>query len=208
MNQQKDPKTATNSGVSVDAIVRPVAVLFAREDSIYKDLLGCDVYDKKRNALLFDKDYPVIAHPPCRAWGNLRRFAKPEPGEKALALFAVDIIRKNGGILEHPRGSTLWKVKNLPRPGREKDKYGGYTIQVNQFWWGHRAAKATWLYIVGIEKYDLPRIPLKFGEPSHVVAWSRKRKGRRPHIGKAERERTPVDFAIWLCRAVEQCKQV
>lgn len=179
-----------------------VAVLFARYDSVYKQLLGCDVYDKERNALSYPGGLPVIAHPPCRAWGQLRAFAKPEPGEKELSLWAVDQVRKYGGILEHPRGSTLWAAKNLPHPETGKDVFGGYTIQVSQFWWGHRAEKKTWLYIVGSERPNLPRMPLRLGEASHVVGLSRKKRRRRPHIGKAEREHTPKEFAEWLIKAV------
>ena len=44
-----------------------VAVLFARADSIYKTLPGCDVYDIKRDARTWPGGCPVVAHPPCRA---------------------------------------------------------------------------------------------------------------------------------------------
>ena len=57
------------------AASRIVSVLFARADSAYKTLPGCDVWDKDRNAMLCDDDWPVVAHPPCRAWGRLRTFA-------------------------------------------------------------------------------------------------------------------------------------
>jgi len=46
-----------------------IAVLFARDDSRYKELDGYDVYDIHRDARNYCKDYPVIAHPPCRARG-------------------------------------------------------------------------------------------------------------------------------------------
>lgn len=46
-----------------------VAVLFARADSTYKTLPGTDVWDIERNAKLWPGGAPVVAHPPCRAWG-------------------------------------------------------------------------------------------------------------------------------------------
>jgi hypothetical protein len=68
---------------------------------------------------------------------------------------------------------------------------------VHQHWWGHRAEKATLLYIVGVEPRDLPEMPMRIDEPTHVVQ-SRKREDYRPHITKAEREHTPPEMAAWL----------
>ena len=66
-------------------------------------------------------------------------------------------------MLEHPAGSTLWPVAGLPEPG-ERDAWGGFTIIVPQFWWGHLADKATRLYICGCEPGDLPPVPFVLGE--------------------------------------------
>jgi len=110
-----------------------------------------------------------------------------------LALFAVRQVRKFGGVLEHPASSTLWNEAGLPRVG-ERDGYGGFSMQINQSWFGHRAEKKTWLYICGV--WALPDIPLRLEYPSHVVQ-SRKRLSL-PHITKAEREQTPMAFAQWL----------
>lgn len=175
-----------------------VAVLFARTDSNYKNLSGVDVYDKCRDARTFSGTYPVIAHPPCRSWGRLHAFAKPEPGERELAFFAVEQVRRNGGVLEHPAHSKLWQAAGLPEPG-QRDRWGGFTLDVLQFWWGHRAEKRTWLYVCGIEPDDLPQIPFVFGFAPCVVTTSRKDHGyKRPEITKAEREHTPPSFARWL----------
>ena len=174
-----------------------VAVLFARDDSHYKAIPDCDVWDIERDARRWPGGHHVVAHPPCRAWGRLRHFAKPRPDEKALALWAVEQVRKWGGVLEHPEASTLWPAANLPAPGASADQYGGWTLRVEQFHWGHKAAKATWLYIVGCPPALIPALPHRTGEPTHVVQ-SRKRCGHKPHITKAEREHTPVEFAHWL----------
>lgn len=175
-----------------------VAVLFARADSIYKTIPGCDVYDIERDALTWPGGYPVVAHPPCRAWGQLSHFAKPRPGEKELAIWAIGQVRQWGGVLEHPRSSRLWKVLELPM-GEETDEFGGFTLCVDQFWWGHLARKKTLLYCAGLRREDLPAMPIMLGEAACVVSTSKVRYGKpKPEISKAEREQTPPALAKWL----------
>jgi hypothetical protein len=181
-----------------------IAVLFARADSHYKRIPDCDVWDAERDARKWPGGAPVIAHPPCRAWGRLRHFAKPRADEKNLARLAVALVREFGGILEHPASSTLWAAQKLPAPG-ERDGYGGWTLPLHQHWLGHRAEKATLLYIVGCEPHDMPPLPLRLDEPTHVVQ-SRKRSDYRPHISKAEREHTPPAMAEWLVELARKCK--
>lgn len=185
-----------------------VAVLFARKDSVYKQMPGVDVFDKDRDARNFQGGIPVVAHPPCRAWGRLRAFAKPEPGEKQLAVWAVQQVRKWGGVLEHPESSSLWTQMNLPI-GMQRDQFGGYTISVDQFWWGHRARKRTWLYVVGVEPNQLPEMPLRFDAITHTVSTTmhrgRKNFRPKPSISKKEREATPPEFAGWLVKLAELC---
>ena len=180
-----------------------VAVLFARADSVYKTLPGCDVWDIERDARTYDGPHPVVAHPPCRAWGRLRTFAKPRPDERNLARLAVALVREYGGVLEHPAGSTLWPAQRLPRPG-ERDAFGGCTLSAPQKWWGHRAEKETWFYVVGCEPRDQPELPYSMAEATHVVQ-SRMRNDNRPHISKAEREHTPPQLAQWLVDLARRC---
>lgn len=187
---------------STDGLAR-VAVLFAREDSHYKALPGCEVYDVARDACTYDGPWPVVAHPPCRAWGRLRSFANPRPDERNLARLAVAMVREWGGVLEHPAGSTLWPAQRLPLPG-ERDAFGGWTLAAPQKWWGHKAEKATWFYVVGCEPRDQPDLPLVLSEATHVVQ-SRKRDDCRPHITKAEREHTPPELASWLVELARRC---
>lgn len=168
--------------------VREVAVLFARRDSYYKRIAGCDVWDAVRDARRYDGAGPIIAHPPCRAWGRLKAFAIPADGEKDLGLLAVDLVRRNGGVLEHPAGSTLWRAKGLPRPVQGCDAFGGYTIHINQCDFGHRAQKATWLYIVNCPLEVLPRPKIELGIPDRTVT----------QLGRAAREHTPPKLAEWL----------
>ncbi|CAD1792746.1 hypothetical protein X12_001825 [Xanthomonas arboricola] len=171
---------------------------------------GCDVYDLDRDALTFTGGMPVIAHPPCRAWGSLKHFAKPRPGEKDLAIWAVDQVRRCGGVLEHPAGSQLFPTVGLPSPrGMQRDQWGGWTMAIWQSWWGHRADKATKLYIVGCDPGDLPGFPLQLGLSTHVVSPSSSiRVGHpmyRPQLRKAEREHTPRALAEWLVDVAGIC---
>lgn len=194
-----------------------VAVLFARADSCYKSIPECDVWDIERDARKYDGEAPVIAHPPCRAWGQLRALANPRHDEKELAIFAVAQVRAHGGVLEHPKKSTLWPVAGLPAPGR-RDEFGGWTLPIFQSWWGHRAEKATLLYIVGCEPADIPAIPLVLGDASHVIGASGRRRdggrlhkgdsGWRPEVTKAEREHTPPALAAWLVELAQRCGKV
>ena len=179
--------------VSGPVQLRSVAVLFARADSVYKTLPAVDVWDIERDARKWPGGSPVVAHPPCRAWGRLRTFANPRKGERLCATWAVRQVRQFGGVLEHPSSSTLWPKAGLPAPG-QRDKYGGWTMGIHQHWWGHRAAKATLLYIVGCEPRDIPEMPYRMDDPTHVVQGN----GGRPHISKAEREQTPTKMATWL----------
>ena len=183
-----------------------VAVLFARADSIYKTLPGTDVYDIDRDARTWGGGSPAVFHPPCRAWGRLRAFANPRPDEKDLARWSVLQIRTFGGVLEHPAGSTLWADQGLPLPG-QSDVWGGWTLAAPQKWWGHKAEKASWFYIVGCGPRDIPAVPLVLGEASYVVQ-SRKRHDYRPHIKKSEREQTPPDLAVWLVELAQRCVKV
>lgn len=190
--------------------MKTVAVLFARADSNYKLMPNCDVFDMERDARTYAGGLPVVCHPPCRAWGRLRHMAKPRPDEKELAFFAVDKVRQCGGVLEHPASSTLWQAAGLPNPGY-RDAAGGWTLPVNQHWWGHRAEKATWLYIVGCEPKNIPDMPIRLDLPTHIISSSGRRKDGsrrkdRPEISKAEREHTPPELAAWLVKLASMCR--
>lgn len=191
-----------------------VAVLFARSDSVYKTMGGCDVWDIDRDALQWPGGSPVVAHPPCRSWGSLSFFAKPRKGEKELALWAVDQVRKNGGVLEHPKNSKLWAAAQLPPVGAPVDEFGGWTLPISQFWFGHRAEKQTLLYIVGCS--EPPPLPVLAGRASHVICSGQRNPdgsrvvkgdtGWRPKVSLAEREHTPERLANWLVELARMCR--
>ena len=76
----------------------------------YWSLLGPEnCWDSERDARTYPGGRPVVAHPPCRAWGRLRHLAKPRHDERELAFHALDVVRSEGGVLEHPRASSFWK---------------------------------------------------------------------------------------------------
>lgn len=192
-----------------------VAVLFARADSIYKTLPGCDVYDIERDARTWPGGCPVVAHPPCRTWGTLAHlFAHPE-GERDLAPWAVEQVREFGGVLEHPSKSRLWPEMGLPSVG-ERDSFGGWTMAIHQSDFGHRAEKKTRLYIVGCDPWDVPEFPIALGKTTHVISQNRTlpggvrlRKGMpgwRPDVPEAEQEHTPPDLASWLVELASRCR--
>jgi len=171
--------------------MEPVA-LYTRRDSIYKKL-GLECYDIDRDARTYPGIAPVIAHPPCRAWANLRGLAKPRKDEPFLALHAVDMVRMYGGVLEHPAGSRLWP-EVLPLPGSRFDAWGGWSLSIDQSWWGHPCRKRTFLYIKGIAPSRIPAHPI-----GGVITRTDE------NISKADREHTPIALAEWL---IELCQRI
>ncbi len=138
-----------------------IPVLFVHNRSNYKKLGTFDCYDEKRNALTYTGSSPVIAHPPCRTFSRLRAFTTAPVEEKKLAYWAVDLVRKQGGIIEHPYDSQLWKDIDAPKPGTY-DKYGGFTLVFDQYDFGYYTRKRTRLYIVGCKAAQLPPLPMRF----------------------------------------------
>jgi hypothetical protein len=180
------------------------AVLFAHRRSIYKTIAECDVYDIDRDARSFQGGLPVVAHPPCAHYCRLRHFAHDTPeNDPELAVWAVEQVERCGGILEHPKDSQLWARCNLPLP-MERNSRPGYTLQIDQWWFGHPAKKATWLYVCGIDLDTLPEMPYKIGYPA--FHWPNR--GRVKELRKTQRSATPLDFALWLVAAAKQIQRL
>lgn len=169
--------------------MKTVAALFVCASSAYWSMPGVDCYDVARDARSFPGGSPVVAHPPCALWGKLEKMAKREESERDLAHFALAQVRENGGVLEHPARSRFFTSQGI-LPG-VRDSFGGYVVPILQFWFGHRADKATWLYICKVPLIALPPLPLQIGYMSRSVEM----------MGKPERERTPVELASWLVNA-------
>lgn len=166
-------------------MAQPVALFVCRQ-SPYWGLLGDEAcFDIERDARTYAGSDPVIAHPPCRGWGRYAYKAKVRPGERELALFALDLVRRNGGIFEHPQSSQFWKAAGIVTGGLP-DAFGGWAMDVRQCDFGHRAEKLTTLYMVGVERW--PAVPAAVERPAVTVE----------RLCRQERERTPPAFARWL----------
>lgn len=164
-----------------------VAALYVRPDGPYAAMENVELWDEARDATRYEGPWPVVAHPPCAPWGRYRNIA-PTMQRADLAVRAVDQVRWWGGVLEHPANSHLWVARNLPLPGAAPDQWGGWSKLIRQSWWGHRAPKPTWLYIVGKTPDELPAMPPPVADPG----------GRVELMAKRERELTPPDLAAWL----------
>lgn len=178
--------------------MKHIAALFVRIDSIYKTIPDVDCYDIERNALTFPGGMPVVAHPPCRGWGRLRQFSNATEEELQLAPWAIDQVRTWGGVVEHPANSSLWKYYNLPHPTIKEDTYYGFTLDIDQFWFGHKAKKKTWLYVCGINRVNIPAVPMRLDLITHVIKTSKYKTTSYKQSTKKERDATPPDLAYWL----------
>ena len=176
-----------------------VAALYVDKLGPYPKLPNVDCWDEQRDARLYAGPHPVVAHPPCGPWSRLRFFCKHQP--KDLAPLAVEQVRRWGGVLEHPQASKLWDHCNLPLPGGLPDEFGGWSVEVDQVSWGHRARKTTWLYIVGVRPSSVTF--LRGGTPTHCVN-SRNRNTHLLELSAAGRRRTPPSFAEFLVSIARQ----
>jgi hypothetical protein len=181
-----------------------IAALYVEKDGAYFGLPGVDPWDKHRDARKYAGPYSVVAHPPCQRWGsmafvNYARWGgehnrpRNDGGCFAAALHAV---RLWGGVLEHPAKSRAWDWFGLTKPsegGWTRCRTGGWVCEVWQSAYGHRAAKATWLYFVGAKPVDLDwsRQP-----GSHQVGYhdQRGKDRNKPTLPKREANATPIPF--------------
>jgi hypothetical protein len=190
-----------------------VAALYIDPRGPYPKLLGAEYcWDAERDARTYPGPWPVVAHPPCGPWGRLRHLCR-RPEDRALFGFALDSVRRFGGVLEHPYRSRAFAAHALPYPGEFPDAVGGRTIEVEQVRWGHVARKRTWLYLVGVRE---PREMPPPREPTHWISGGRGRSSSSNHtpvppglkIASAQqRRRTPDDFARWLISLAEQARR-
>lgn len=177
-----------------------ISVLFVAKNSVYKTL-GVDCWDEERDALKWPGGNAIVVHPPCRLFSQLRHMSTAPKEEKKLAYWAVDQVRQCGGVLEHPAMSRLWKEVNLPKPGNS-DRFG-LCVAVDQWWWGHRARKPTWLYVCGTKPIE---IPLRIGEAESTCS-SRIWGPGNNRVRGEELAATPPAFARWLIETAERCNE-
>lgn len=106
-----------------------VAALYVRRDSPYKALPDVECYDVDRDARSYAGPWPVVAHPPCRAWGRLRHMAKPRVDERDLAC-PVGSSRANS-FLNLRAGDNLDQNTLLVTPPNEGPE-NVYRPQINR----------------------------------------------------------------------------
>lgn len=172
----------------------------------YATMPGVEAWGVDEDATTYAGPWAVVAHPPCAAWGRLKHFSKDDGRTGPIA---VAQVRRWGGVLEHPEHSSLFDVCGMPAPGWLPDEWGGYTLAVRQFDWGHLADKWTWLYVVGCSVQNLPPLPPRRPEAATHVVTNEQRLGdpnRKPRVPRAELHLTPPAFAAWLVELARRCR--
>lgn len=210
------PTSALSPVRNADSAERVVVVLCTRTDTIYNKLRGLNAptqilcYDKKSDMRTYTGQHVVIAHPPCADYCNFKHLHPRNPARAALARQCITIVQNNGGVLEHPAGSALWREAGLPWPGEGKDVHGGYAVYCEQGDYGHVTRKATWLYIVGgTTPAPAARQPLasKAEQARHLWGGDRCTDYRAKYGASREalREATPRKFAEFLLSIAMSC---
>ena len=178
-----------------------IAALYVQKGGCYFGLDGVDPWDEQRDARLYAGPWPVVAHPPCQLWVNLaalnfKRYGGEHnrPGNDAGCFAsALAAVRRWGGVLEHPASSKAWPAHDMTPPqalGWTREIGGpGWTCEVWQSAYGHRARKRTWLYYVGGAPPAAMRWDRRPGEAQ--VGWFDRAK---PSLGKREASATPPAF--------------
>ncbi|HMG14046.1 MAG TPA: hypothetical protein VK590_01295 [Saprospiraceae bacterium] len=88
------------------------------------------------DAYKFNNTFPVITHAPCAQWSKMKSFSKVNIKEKDLAFFCYEKVMANGGIFEHPAGSSFFKYIGISNK----------IISVNQHWFNFPSQKKTYLF--------------------------------------------------------------
>jgi len=165
-----------------------ISVLCVNRKTVYRNIPGLDLWDQVRDAYNFAGSNPVITHAPCQQWSRMKAFARGDQREKDLAFFCLEKVMQNGGIFEHPAGSSFFKVAGI-RP----------TISVNQFWWGFPIKKPTWLYFKDCRPLAHPlsfdAIEYKFGT-GKISQHGKNKSALKKYWGDASKMTLP--FAQWL----------
>jgi hypothetical protein len=197
-----------------------IAALFVETNGVYWNLPDVDPWDERRDARLYPGPWPVVAHPPCARWGRywfggpsakVRRKLGDDGGCFAAALEAV---RRWGGILEHPEASKAWHAFGIPAPPRAGGWIGcldgGWTCCVEQGHYGHRARKATWLYVYGFKPPELIWGPSDATAIIDVHAKTTEERRRIVRTGicqqlsARQRKATPIPFRDLLLNMVRE----
>jgi len=198
-------------GMNLAQPVSPtVAALYVATDGCYFGLDGVDPWDESRDARRYEGPHRVVAHPPCQLWVNFAalNFARyggehNRPGnDGGCFAAALASVRRWGGVLEHPASSNAWAAHGLTAPaggGWTRELGGpGWSCEVWQSAYGHRARKRTWLYYVGETP---PAMRWERAPGVAQVGWFDRIK---PTLGKREAKATPPAFRDALLALARQ----
>lgn len=180
-----------------------IAALFVARGGCYFGLPEADPWDEARDARLYAGPWAVVAHPPCERWGKFwygsplkarAGFREVKGADGGCFAAALASVRRWGGVLEHPAGSAAWRHfgLNLPEQGEgwtAADLLGGWTCEVDQAHYGHRARKATWLYAFGCNLPELPRTRAHRPDPG-----GKTKRGIVALMSRNQRAATPQAF--------------
>ena len=112
-----------------------LAVLFCHKDTEYAGLPGVHLWYRERNALLYPGPFPIIAHPPCAAFG---RFKKRSTQPALPSILCVHLAELYGGVIEQPATSCLFRLCAPP----------GFIETIRQSAFGYPTEKLTHLFWV------------------------------------------------------------
>lgn len=182
-----------------------IAALYVEPKGAYANQPGVFLWDKERDARLYEGPHPVVAHPPCQLWVNLaalnfKRYGGEHnrPGNDGGCFkAALKSVLTYGGVLEHPAFSNAWKAYGLPRPtgiGWRTVNAVEWVCEVWQSAYGHPARKRTWLLYKGPKPFEL-----RWDRPrgTHQIGWFDRIK---PTLGKKDAMATPPEFRDELIR--------
>jgi hypothetical protein len=157
-----------------------ITILCASSKSVYKTIPHLDVWDSQRNAYYFYGSNPVITHAPCAQWSRLREFARKNEYEKDLAFHCLKYVIRNGGIFEHPSGSSFFREVGITK--------GIYSV--DQSWWGFPTRKRTYLFFSRCK--PLP-YPILKPYPEKKIT----------ELHGDARSVTVLDFANWMIQSIK-----
>lgn len=191
-----------------------IAALFVATGGVYFGLPNVEPWDIIKDARLYAGPHRVVAHPPCSVWCqvahvNQKRYGHVVGEDGGCFRSALEAVGKFGGVLEHPARSYAWRRFGLPLPRRgrwtERGEWRGgpsvWVAEVSQRAYGHRARKATWLYVVGRKP---PELDWSDPEPEATVSFLKNHGGGDlPRLTKKEAKATPIPFRDLLISIAE-----
>lgn len=160
-----------------------ISILCTHLKSNYLKIPNLDIWDEHRNAYNFTGHNLIICHPPCAQWSRMHHFARINPIEKELANFCMIKVKSNGGIFEHPAGSSIFKHHGIPR---------SKIISVDQHWWGFPGRKRTYLFFNHV---PVLQQPLNFNAIPRDITF----------LNPQLRSLMPLTFCEYLVRCCQMC---